>query len=367
MDNEAVRATLDVAASRLHHQRLMRTRLGDPAGVVRWLGAVQAQEYPSAKWGLGLRGAGFGDAEVEAAFNRGAILRTHLLRPTWHFVTPADIRWMLALTGPRVQAVCASYYRKREIDGPLFARSRKAIERALRDGRSLTRPELGAVLGRAGIEARTQRLAFLMLHAELEGVICSGPRRGKAFTYALLDERVPRATQLSADEALAELTRRYFTSHGPATVRDFSWWSGLTKGAIRRGIEMLGREISSAEVDGLTLWFTERSSPRQPARPSAHLLPIYDEFLIAYQDRMFLRRESATQGFYGRDGLNHYLIVDGRLAGSWKRSDRGDAVSVTIALAGRLSRPEMEAVRSAAKQFERFVGLPVPVSISTPR
>jgi hypothetical protein len=363
----AMRATLDVAAERLRHQRLMRTRLGDPAGVVRWLGAVQAQEYPSAKWGLGLRGTGFGDADVEAAFTRGAILRTHLLRPTWHFVTDADIRWMLALTGPRVQAVCASYYRKMEIDRPLFARSEKAIERALRDGRSLTRPELGDVLGRAGIEARTQRLGFFMIHAELEGVICSGPRRGKAFTYALLEERVPVATRLSADEALAELTRRYFASHGPATVRDFSWWSGLTKGAIRRGIETLGREISSAEVDGLTLWFTERSSPRQPARPSAHLLPIYDEFLIAYQDRVFLRRESSTQGIYGRDGLNHYLIVDGRLAGSWKRLDRGDAVSVTIALAGRMSPPEMEAVRSAAKQFEQFVGVPVTVSISPPR
>jgi hypothetical protein len=206
-----------------------------------------------------------------------------------------------------------------------------------------------------------------MIHAELEGVICSGPRRGKAFTYALLEERVPVATRLSDDEALAELTRRYFASHGPATMRDFSWWSGLTKSTIRRGIEMLGREVASAEVDGLTCWFTDRSSPRQPARPSAHLLPIYDEFLIAYQDRVFLRRESATQGIYGRDGLNHYLIVDGRLAGSWKRLDRGDAVSVTIALAGRMSRPEMDAVRSAAKQFEQFVGVPVTVSISPPR
>ena len=323
--------------------------------------------YPSAKWGLGLRGTGFGNADVETAFNRGAILRTHVLRPTWHFVTPADIRWMLALTGPRVQAVCAPYYRKMEIDGPLFARSGKAIERALRDGRSLTRTELGAVLGRAGIEARTERLGFFMVHAELEGVVCSGPRRGKAFTYALLDERVPGATRLSVDEALVELTRRYFTSHGPATIRDFSWWSGLTKGAIRHGIEMLGREISSTEVEGFTLWFTERSSPRRPARPSAHLLPIYDEFLIAYQDRVFLRRESASQGIHDRDGLNHYLIVDGRLAGSWKRSDRGDAVSVRIAPAGRLSRPEMDAVRSAAKQFETFVGMPVTLSISTPR
>jgi hypothetical protein len=352
---------IDVAAVRLRNQRLMQTTISDPAGVVRWLGAVQAQEYPAAKWGLGLRGSGFVDADVEAAFSRGAILRTHVLRPTWHFVAPEDIRWMLALTGPRVQATCASYYRKMEIDAALFARSAKAIERALRGGRALTRRELATALSRAGIEARLQRLAFFMIQAELEGLICSGPRRGKEFTYALLEERVPKAAALSGDEALAALTRRYFTSHGPATVRDFSWWSGLAKAAITRGIEMLGGDLSKVEIDGLTCWFAERSRAR---RSSAHLLPIYDEFLIAYQDRVFLKRDSTTPKIYsGRDAFTHHLIVDGRLTGSWRPIERAGTVSVTVATYGRVSRSERDAIRSAADRYAQFVGRPAVIEV----
>lgn len=356
-------SALDVATVRLRNQRLVGKNFRDPVSVVRWLGAVQSQDYPPAKWGLGLRGTGFGDAEVEAAFNRGDILRTHVLRPTWHFVTPADIRWMLKLTGPRVHAVLASYYRNMEIDRALFIRSAKIFERALRDGQTLTRGELGATLGRAGIAARGVRLAFFTIYAELEGVICSGPQRGKALTYALLDERAPKAAELSADEALAELTRRYFTSHGPATVRDCSWWSGLTQAHIKRGIEALGKEMSTIEIDGLTCWFAGRPPRPSSLTTSAHLVPTYDELLIAYQDRQFITRHSVPKAIYtGRNGYIHHVIVDGRMAGSWKRTEKADMVTVAIAPFGRIARAEKAAIRAAAERYGTFLNKRVSVS-----
>ncbi len=363
MDNTAMPAIPDIAAERLRRQRLLRTTLGDPVSVVGWLGAVQAQEYPAARWGLGLRGAGFTDADVEAAFDRGDILRTHALRPTWHFLTPADIRWVLALTGPRVQATMATYHRTRDIDAALLAKSRKVIERTLRGGQTRTRKEIAGALRLAGIDVKTLRLAFVVIDAELEGLICSGPRRGHEFTYALLEERVAPALMLSGDEALAELIFRYFTSHGPATVRDCAWWSGLTQGSIKRGIEVLGSRLTRIAAQDLTCWCCEPPRSRTTTKPSAHLLPIYDEFLIAYKDRVFMKRDAKTPKLHiGPDVFAHYLVIDGRLAGSWKPTERGGTVMVAVALHGRVSRSERDAIQLAARRYAKFLDRPVTLS-----
>jgi len=213
----------DLVRRRLTNHRLERSEFRKPADVVQWLGAVQAQDYAGAKWALGLRAKGLTDADFDRAFDEGTILRTHILRPTWHFVTPADIRWMLALTFRRVHAANAHTYREFELNASVFRRSRKAIERELRGGKDRTRAELASVLRRAGIAAKGIRLAALMIDAELEGVIVSGPRRGTQFTYALVEERAPRGRTVDREEALAELTTRYFSSHGPATLRDYAW------------------------------------------------------------------------------------------------------------------------------------------------
>src|SRR5262245_9673069 len=336
---------IDIALERLRNQRLVKTTFGDPVSVVRWLGAVQAQEYPVARWGLGLRGAGFGEADVEAAFNRGDILRTHVLRPTWHFVAPQDIRWMLGLSGPRVRKTMASYHRNYEIDDALLARSRRVIERTLRDGQARTRKEIGGALQSAGIDVKTLRLAFVVIDAELVGLICSGPRRGKDFTYTLLEARVPPAPAMDGDEALAELTRRYFTSHGPATIRDCSWWSGLTQTMIKRGLEILGSSVSKFETQGLTCWGCDPSSRSRAGALPAHRLPIYDEFLIAYQDRVFVRRDAKTPKLYiGPDRFHHSIVIDGRLAGSWKPTDKDGRLTVAAATYGRVSRAERDAI-----------------------
>ncbi len=212
------------------HQRLRNEHLGGipfqtPEEVVQWFGAVQAQDYGGAKWAVAERATGATNAALDRLFTEGAILRTHMMRPTWHFVLPADIRWMLALTSPRVHAMNAYYYRQVELDDAIFQRSNDVLAQALQGGIQLTRAEIAQAYKAAGINASGMRLAYFLMHAELDAIICSGGLRGKQFTYSWFDERVPATNTLDHDEALAELTRRYFTSHGPALVQDFAWWS----------------------------------------------------------------------------------------------------------------------------------------------
>ena len=197
---------------------------------------------------------GLTEAELDRAFDEGAILRTHVLRPTWHFVAPADIRWMLALTGPRVQARSVPYHRRAGARQGCPDAQPARLRALARRGEAPDAHGARTALTRAGIAVDSLRLAFLVMHAELDQVICSGPRQGKQFTYALLDERAPRVRALERDEALAELTKRYFASHGPATVRDFVWWSGMTVKQAKAGLEMLGRAAASDTVDGVTYW-----------------------------------------------------------------------------------------------------------------
>ena len=281
---DEVRSVNDLIRCRLTNQRLLRSSLRTPVEVVGWLGAMQSQDYPGAKWAIGLRAPVTG-REVDRACDEGAIVRTHILRLTWHFVARDDIRWMLALSGPRVNAVSAHYYRKMELDERTFTRSRDVFERSLRDGAHKTRPELGAALRRAGIVASGTRLAFLTLRAELDAVICNGPRRGKELTYALFDERVPAAKPVDRDEALARLATRYFSSHGPATLKDYVWWSGLTVRDAKAGIDLAGAALSRDDVDGFTYWSAGGRAPKPPSSTIAHLLPNYDEYLIAHKDR----------------------------------------------------------------------------------
>lgn len=360
------RTTADLVRRRFANQKLTTTTLRSPGEVVAWLGAVQAQEYPAARWALGLRVKELTDATVAQAFDDGKILRTHAMRPTWHFVAPADIRWLQALTGPRVQQVNAYYARWNELDGKTIARSRGVIERALGGGHSRTRTELGAALGKAGILAEGQRLAYLMMGAELDQVICSGPRRGKQFTYALLHERAPTARLLPRDEALAELTRRYFTSHGPATLRDYVWWSGLTTKDARRGVEIVGRALVQEAFGDLTCWsaasapaFTRRSlgggGPR--SRASAYLLPIYDEYLIAYKDRKAVADPaSASRATAAIDGYAHWLIVDGLFTGTWRRAETPAGIDVHVTPHRPLTETEKEALVDAADRYSGFLG-----------
>ena len=177
------------------------------------------------------------------------------MRPTWHFVLPEDIRWMLELTAPRVKSLLKNYNRKLGLDDALFTRSNAVIVKALEGHSYLTRQELKAILADTGIETDVQRLAHIITQAELDGLICSGPRRGKQFTYALLDERVEGSDRPDREQSLAKLAFRYFTSHGPAQLKDFSWWSGLAEKDARSALDMVKSGLNQATLDKKTYWF----------------------------------------------------------------------------------------------------------------
>lgn len=351
---------LDILSQRLHNHLLSQTKFTQPSQVVAWLGALQAQDYAGAKWALSQRSKGLTDAAIDQAFAKGEILRTHVLRPTWHFVRPEDIRWMLALTAPRIHMLSAHYYRQLELDDAIFKHSNKILTKALRDGNQLTRAELTSLLQKNGIASNELlRFTYLMVHAELDGVICSGARRGKQFTYALLDERAPQAKTLERDEALAELTKRYFRSHGPAAIQDFVWWSGLTLNDARKAIELVKSQLEQEVIDDQTYWFAAPASIAKPF-PTVHLLPDYDEYLVGYTDRAAIFDISHTGKVDARGSVlaQYTIMIDGQVVGTWKRTLKKNEVVIELAPFSAMTNDQNQAVIAATQKYSKFLGLP---------
>lgn len=347
----------DVAWQRLDNQFLLTRPFASAADVVKTLGAVQAQDYVGARWALALRMKKPTDAAIESAMTRGEFIRTHVLRPTWHLVTPADLRWMMALTGPRVSQTMKTYNTTMGLTPAMFRRSHDAIARALQGGRQLTRQELAAEIRGAGVQVKSvQHLAHLMMQAELDLVVCSGALRGKQFTYALVDERVPAAPPLDRDEALLRLARLYFTSRSPATLQDFSWWSGLRMDDAKRAAELVKlKKVSVAGRDYLT---AGEKRARRPRAPVAHLLPNYDEYFIGHRDRSAIGerlRESASRLPEGSVFWN-VIALDGQLVGGWKRVVTRKGIALDLRLVVRLKPNERKAIARAAEAYGEFLG-----------
>jgi len=354
----------DIARQRLINQGLVKPTLKTATEVVARLGAVQSQDYGASKWGVAQRTGGLTDERIEKEIDDGMIVRTHLLRPTWHFVAAADIGWMLALSAPRVHAANAYWYRWLEVDDAVTRRSRTVLTKALRDGKQFTRAELGQVLTRARIQITSpQRLACIVMRAELDGVICSGARRGKQFTYALLEERVARPPALQREAALFELARRYFTTRGPATVDDFAWWSGLTKADAKRGVEAAATHLEHESIEGRSYWFPAAERPVRISGSPAHLLPNYDEYFIGLKDRSAFGARLESSGVTPRTSAlsGHALVVNGQIVGGWRRTLVGRTLLIEPKLLIRLSEAERRAVGVAARRFGRFLALPVEI------
>jgi hypothetical protein len=336
---------------RLVQQGLAQKPFHTPEAVVSWLGAVQAQDYPGTKWALGMRMQTASDETIELAFNQGDILRTHIMRPTWHFVTPADIRWLLELTAARVNAQNAFRYRQLELDEAVLRRSSKLIAKTFQGGKNCTRQELGEMLAAAGIAPDGQRIHFIMMRAELDGVVCSGPLRGKQYTYALLDERVPPYPKLSRADALAELTQRYFTGHGPATVRDFCWWSGLTTVEANAGLEIA--RLSKNEINGQVYYYSQTMQPAPEAAHEAFLLPTYDEYLVGYAN--FAKSRSGPQDNPRKDAFDPRILHNGQIIGAWRRIIKKETVVIEIAPFYSLSSEQKEAIEAGAQRYGKYI------------
>lgn len=339
---------------RLLNQQIAATSVKTPHELVSWLGPMQSQDFGMAKWAIGLRLPGLRDVDVEDAFNKGAILRTHMMRPTWHFVTPEDIGWIQKLTAHRVHAASASMYRKTGMNSKMFARCNDLLAKILQGNNYLTRDEIKTELQKIKLKPDNLQMVYLLMNAELECLICSGPRKGRQFTYALLEERAPVTGPRDREEALAKFTERYFASRGPATLQDFAWWSGFTIKEAREGVAMLSGDFAEETVDGKAYIFQPGKAILPARAQTTFLLPDFDEYGISYKDRSVMSG-SKTAALDKRGGnviFNHVVVVDGMIAGTWQRMKNN---AVEVMPFSPLSKAKQQALRAAVKKYEAFI------------
>ncbi len=323
----------DIARLRLHTQHIARATFEKPSDVVAWLGAVQAQDYLGALWAVGLRMRNAVEADIEHALADRTIIRTWPMRGTLHFVAAADARWMLELLTPRVVENNAQrLLRQFDLDERAFARSKDLFARALQGGKQLTRNAMYEALEAGGVSTAGQRGLHILGRLAQNGVICFGAREGKQQTFALLDEWAPKAKRLGRDESLAELAKRYFTSHGPATLQDFAWWSGLAAVDATAGLEMAKRSLGQETINGQTYWLASST----PAT-----------------------KDSAKLPNYGHGIFNPTIVVDGQVVGTWKRTLKKDTLAISPSPFTKLKRDETRAIAEAANRYGKFLGASV--------
>lgn len=355
--------TFDLARYRLHQQQIAGTALKKPGQVVAWLGAVQAQDYLAALWAIGLRMQKVSERAVEQAIADKTIVRTWFMRGTLHFVPGRDIHWLIQLMAPRMRKIVGniSNYQGLELDETILAKSNAVIAKALEGGKQRTRSELAIALRQAGIVSHGVRLSLMLQRAQADGLVCYGPRRGKQFAFALLDDWVPEARTMEREEALAEFAGRYFMSHGPATLQDFIWWSGLSSTDAKAGLEMVRSQLVQEAVDGHTYWFSQRTPALKEPQQTAYLLPDYDEYVVGYKDRRAVldARHIEKISLWNSIVLNPTIVINGRVAGTWKRTLNKKAVGIEARPFSPLTKAEKRAVADAADRYGAFLDLPV--------
>jgi len=347
----------DIARLRLHNQSIAKSTFEQPADVVAWLGAVQAQDYLGSLWAVGLRMRKAVEADIERALANRTIIRTWPMRGTLHFVAAADVRWMLELLTPRIVAGNARrLHRQYGLDEATFARSKDLFARALEGGKQLTRNAMYEVLESGAISTADQRGLHILSRLAQDGLICFGAREGKQQTFALLDEWAPMVKRMERDEALVELARRYFTSHGPATLQDFAWWSGLTTADAKAGLEMAKRFLAQEVSDGQTYWLASSMPAAKDSSPTAYLLPAFDEYTVAYKDRSAVLDPKYTKQVNSGNGIFYPTIVmDGQVVGTWKRTIKKDTLVITPSPFTKLKRAETHSLAEAASRYGEFL------------
>jgi hypothetical protein len=342
---------------RLSTQRLTSSPLDSAGEVVRLLTCVQSQERDHAFFSLGVRSHSATFAAVKREYDQGAFLRVHILRPTWHFVAPEDLRWILAITSPRVIPRMAARHRQLGLDDPrVVNRALDALAELLRGGSHRTRREIGAAFApRRGLPRAGQQLGHLLLLAELKGLICSGPMKGVHHSYALADEVVTPSSQPDPEEARMRLVHRFFAGHGPASVRDFTRWSSLTAAAAGAALSELGSSLERCEIEGEAHWFDPAAiAPRARRVPAAHLLPVYDEAVLSYRATGF-PLAPAHPGAMHSDPFWAPVIAAERNVGLWKRALTKTSVRVTVRLSSALGAGPRRAVAIAARRLAEFL------------
>ncbi len=356
----------EIANTRLINQQIEQPQFKAVKELVGWMGAMQAQDYAMAKWAIGVRLREATDPMIEAAISKGEIIRTHILRPTWHFISADDIYWMLAIRAAPIKASMRSRWSQLGLTESVIAKSNEIMEALMCGGKHLTREELLPEFIKAGIPVEGNRVSHLLVRAELDGLICNGATKGKKLTYALLEERVPKTDLPSREEALARLARIYFSSHGPATVRDFAWWSGLSVRDTNHAMELIKPNCKEETIDGKTYWSLYSRSFAPTDKEVVTLLPAFDEFIISYSDRSAaLPFKNFSKAVSDNGIFRPILVVNGQVTGIWKRTIKKDKVLVET----EFFRPPEEAIlrliEVAARKYGNFLEMETETKLSS--
>jgi hypothetical protein len=359
-DPEIPVAMPDIPIERLAHQQLEHSTLTHPGEVVAYMGAMQAQDFAGAKWSVGLRLPGSTDAGIEEALAGRTIVRTWAFRGTLHFVAAPDVRWLIALVAPQIIGRNTRRYGELGLDEATLARSNAVLAEALQGGRQLDRPALREILENAGIATGGQRLPFMLQRASLEGLVCQTGMRRNNPVYVSAGEWLPEAGTMERDEALAELATRYFTSRGPATPGDFAGWSGLPAADVRAGLDAVRSHLTRETIDGNTYWYSRSPPAGRHRSPGVCLLPGFDEYVVGYRDRSAVLDVLKRHHLVFKNGMmSPTIVIDGRIAGTWKRTIEKGTVAIASYPFTPLTAAEEHAFAAAARRYGEFLGRPV--------
>jgi len=348
----------DLIKYRLHNQQIAQQVFDKPGDVVKWFGAIQAQDYLNSLWAIGLRVKSATESSIEKAIADKTIVRTWPMRRTLHFVPPVDVRWLLKLLTPRIIARSATLYRQLEFDEKLFSKCKKLFVKALQGGKQLTRNELYDILEKAKISTESQRGLHILCHLAQEGLICVAARKGKQQTFALLDEWIPTTKILTQDEALTELAKRYFTSHAPATIQDFAWWSGLTVSEAKKSVEIIDFYLQKETIEGRSYYMPGDMPAVKTRSQAVYLLPDFDEYLVAYKDRSAALDTKYNKQVIGASGngiFSPVIVANGKVVATWKRTINKDTVLVQINPLIQLNEMQQGSVSRIIKNYGKFL------------
>jgi hypothetical protein len=349
-----------IGLCRLHSQQIAATTFKKAKQIVSWMGVMQAQDYPMSKWAVGIRLPSATEKTIETAIHKGEIIRTHLLRPTWHLVAAEDLHWMLALSAPKLKASLKGRRKELELTDALLKKSNSIIEKALTKQGHLTRDELVMELKKGKIAVDNYRSSHLLFWAEMEALICSGSLKNKQPTYALLHAWVPKTKELTKEEAVTQLALRYFNSHGPATLPDFVWWSGLNITDARRGLENIKDQLQEEKINGQTYWMSPSLIIPSRRQNSVYFLPAYDEFIISYKDRTAILADIFQKKAISENGLfRPVIVINGQAVGSWKRSVQKDRTLIETIFFKPPAKTMTALIKKSAAAYGHYLDQPV--------
>lgn len=345
-----------ITSIRVLSQQLSEPQFNNPKDLVKWMGAIQAQDYTMAKWAIGVRLKSGSLQQVEEALHKGEIIRTHIMRPTWHFVPAEDLRWMIQLSGERVKKAYDSYAKRFNVPESLHTKCGKLFEKILRDNNHLTKQEIGEELMRAKILDDPNTAHYFTNRAEALGLLCSGADKNDKVTYALLDERIPPTKELQKDEALAKLARRYFRSHSPATLQDFLWWSGLTITETRRAINLISEELIKEQLASQEFFIHQSYAESKQPDNILHFLPSFDEFLISYKDRSAALDPKHYPKAFNNFGTFYPVIMhNGKIIGNWKKTVKKGAIAIESSFFEKKTKVEKKLLHEGEKRYLNYL------------